>query len=274
MPLPSVDVVWKGNSRNPQIRYRLLGYLHRLASLSDGYLRQGEPPFALSLMGEEHAAPSRANVEAIDHDVAGTISISSWISPHPETLVTRAREAGLTVIEPEGEGPHLIVLDRVRLRGIDFKLFDPNGLNSGAGRMSFVFLECPEFHFLDGRLVEIVRSDGKGETESQRRGGIDALRTGNIYLRSPSIHLRSYLEDWTDCLFSWTRYFVVGDFWWQRREEIQGYSDYRGVFEELQTTRGAAHAEEATFDAVLATFSQHAEHRIGETQGFAQAEKV
>lgn len=272
--MPSVDVLWKGNCRDPQIRYRLLGYLHRLASLSDTYLRQGERPFALSLVGDGHAAPPRANIETIDHDVSGRISISSWISPHPETLITRAREAGLNVVEPEGEGPHLIVLDRVRLRGIDFKLFDPEGNYPGGGRMSFVFLECPEYHFLDGRLVEIARGDGTGDAEGQRGGGVNALRAGNVCLRSPSIHLRAYLEDWTDCLFSWIRYFVVGDFWWQRREELQGYSDYRGVFEELQTTRGAAHAEEATFDAVLGTFSQHAEHRIGEAQGFAQAEKV
>ena len=84
----------------------------------------------------------------------------------------------------------------------------------------------------------------------------------------------AYLEDWTDCLFSWIRFFLVGDFWWQRREELQGYADYRGVFEELQTERGSAEAEEATFDAVLSTFSQHAEHWIGEVQSLAKAEKA
>ncbi len=50
--MPSVDVVWKGNCRDPQIRYRLLGYLHRLARLSDSYLLRGERPF-LSLVGEQ-----------------------------------------------------------------------------------------------------------------------------------------------------------------------------------------------------------------------------
>ena len=258
--MPSVDVLWNGNCRDPETRYRLLSHLHLLATLSDSHLRQEESSPVSKLAGGEQT-PTRANTESIDQEVSGRIAISSAISAHPETLVTRAREAGLSVIE--GEGDHLIVLDQARLRGIDFKLYDPEGDQPGAGRMSFVFLECPEYHFLDGRLVEIA--DG---------GGDDVLRSDNITLRRPSIHLRSYLEDWTDCLFSWIRFFLIGDFWWQRREELQGYADYRDVFGELQTERGSAAAEEATFTAVLETFSQHAEHRADEVKGLAEGEKV
>ena len=267
--MPSADVLWNGNCRDPQIRYRLLSYLHRLAALSDAHLGQGERSFALSVVGERQATPPRANIETIDQEVSGRIAISSAISAHPETLITRAREAGLTVTEEEGR--HLIVLDRVRLRGIDFKLFEPEAPELGTGRMSFVFLECPEFHFLDGRLVEIA-TGGENGADGQR--GLDALRSGNISLRRPSLQVESSLEDWTDCLFSWIRFFLIGDFWWQRREELQGYGDYRGVFGDLQTERGSASAEEATFDAVLDTFSQHTEHRLGELEGFAHAEHV
>jgi hypothetical protein len=249
--MPSVNVLWKSNCRDPQIRYRLLGYLHRLARLSDSYLRRGERPF-LSLVGKEPMTPPRANIETIDKTI-GPILISSLIGPHPETLIARAGEAGLAVVEPRGEGAPLIALDEVLLRGLDFKLFDPRSLYPGDDRMSFVFLECPEHHFLDGRLVEITEKDGA------------------IHLSSPSIHLDSYLEDWTDCLFAWIRFFLVGDFWWQRREELQGYGDYRGVFEQLQTERGSAEAEEATFEAVLSTFSQHAEHTIDQVQSLAKA---
>ncbi len=256
--MPSVDVVWNGNCRDPKIRYRLLSHLHLLATLSDSHLRQEESSLALGVVGDQQATLPRANIETIDQELSGRITISSRISAHPETLITRARESGLSVIEPDGEGTHLIVLDQVRLRGIDFKLFDPEGEHPGAGRMSFVFLECPEYHFLDGRLVEIANGEGDGD----------------VHLRRPGIQLRSYLEDWTDCLFSWIRFFLIGDFWWQRREELQGYADYRDVFGELQTERGSAAAEEATFNAVLETFSQHAEHRAGEANGLALAEKV
>lgn len=258
--MSSVDVLWNGNCRDPQIRYRLLSHLHLLATLSDSYLGQEESTLVLGVVGDQQAAPPRANIETIDEEVSGRIVISSGISAHPETLIARAREAELTVIDAEDEGGHLIVLDQVRLRGIDFKLFDPEGDHPGGGRMSFVFLECPEYHFLDGRLVEIVRG-----------GGDDG---GHILLRRPSIHLRSYLEDWTDCLFSWIRFFLIGDFWWERREELQGYVDYREVFGELQTERGSEAAEVATFNAVLETFSQHAEHRAGETQNLPVVEKV
>lgn len=253
--MSSVDVVWKGNCRDPEARYRLLGYLHRLARASESYLRRGERPY-LSLVGEGHEAPPRANIEVIDETLQGPILISSAIGPHPETLVARALEAGLTVSASDDGGPQLIVLDAVRLRGLDFKLFDPRELYPDNDRMSFVFVECPEHHFLDGRLVEVKTREDK------------------VYLASPSIHLRAYLEDWTDCLFAWIRFFLMGDFWWQRREELQGYSDYRGVFEELQTTRGSAEAEDATFDAVLSTFAQHAEHTIGEVAQLAKAGKA
>jgi len=252
--MSSVDVVWKGHCRNLEARYRLLGYVHRLARVSDTYLRQGERPY-LSLVGEGHEALPRPNIKIFDETLQGPVLVSSAIGPHPETIVARALEAGLKVIAPKNDAPQLIVLDAVRLRGLDFKLFDPRGLYPEIDRMSFVFLECPEHHFLDGRLVKVTHGD-------------------KLYLSSPSIRLCSYLEDWTDCLFAWTRFFLMGDFWWQRREELQGYADYRGVFEELQTARGSAEAEDATFDAVLSTFSQHAEHGIGEVAKLAKAGKA
>lgn len=268
--MASVVVVWKGNCRDPQIRYRVLGYLHRLAARSDEYLRlkQPERPIVLNILAQQRGdlVPPRANIEVLDQPITGRILVSSRVSPDPDLLIASAREAGLPIVEgAEGDEARFIVLERGRLRGLDFKLFDPRGLYPGDDRMSFVFLECPEHHFLDGRLVEVPMQ--KNGTSG------DGLHGTDIYLHSPGIHLRYYLEDWTDCLFSWLRFFYIGDFWWHRWEELQGYGDYRGVFEELQTDRGKEAAEEATFDAMLATFSQHAEHWIGEVQGWAASEK-
>lgn len=270
--MSSVSVVWKGNSHDPGTRRRLLGHLHRLASRSDEYLRLRQPqrPRILRIMNEEGggAPRSRPNVENIDKKVSGAILISSFVSPNPEILVANARAAGVTLIEnPEARNGPLIALASARLRGLDFKLFDPRGLYPGADRMSFVFLECPEHPFLDGRLVEIATS------EDCAASGAEALRDADLYLCAPSVHLRYYLEDWTDCLFSWIKFFFIGDLWWHRWEELQGYADYRHVFEDLQADRGTEPAEEAAFDAVLATFVQHAEHWIGEVEGWAKAEQ-
>ncbi len=267
--MASVSVVWKGNCRHPESRYRLLGYLHKLALVSDEYLRSRLPerPRLLDAITADRAGERNAlaNIEPVDRPVAGRILISSRVSPDPDALLGSARRAGLPIID-DSAGDALIVIDNARLRGLDFKLFDPRGLYPGADRMSFVFLECPEQPVLDGRIVEIATA------EECVASGDPALRGASIYLAGPSIHLRYYLEDWTDCLFSWIRFFFIGDLWWHRREELQGYADYRGVFEELQADRGALAAEEATFDAMLATFRQHAEHWIDEVEGLAKEE--
>jgi len=270
--MPSVTVVWKGSCSNPRIRCRLLGYLDRLAARSDEYLNNAQPkrPVLRKAMNQRRreALRTRPNVEIFDNEISGSILISSWISQNPVILTAKASEAGVKLVaDPEAKEPPLIEIERARLRGLDFKLFDPRALRPGADRMSFVFLECPDYPFLDGRLVEVATR------EDCAANGAEILRKAAAYLCGPSTQLRDYLEDWTDCLFSWIRFFVIGDFWWHRAEEMQGYADYRQVFADLQTDRGAENAEEAAFDAVLATFSQHAEHWIGEAEGWAESEQ-
>jgi hypothetical protein len=270
--MASVAVVWKGNCHDPRRRYRLLGQLHRLATKSDEYLRlrQPERPRVLDVMNQQRGGGlrDRDNIESIDQDVSGRVLLSSFVSPKPDALIAEAGEAGLRLIEdPEAKDPPLIEIGQARLRGLDFKLFDPRGLYPGADRMSFVFLECPNQPLLDGRLVEVANG------EDCVASGAESLRGADFYLCAPSIHLRYYLEDWTDCLFSWIKFFYMEEFWWHRWEEMQGYADYRHVFEDLELDRGRETAEEAAFDAVLGTFAQHAEHWIGEVEGWAKAEQ-
>lgn len=254
--MSSVIVAWNGRCREPQSRYRLLGFLHRLASLSDAYLRTQEPERPhLSEAQNGQSVQARPNVEGLDRAIEGSIVISSDIIEDAPTFPNRAHAAGLPVVKhPNTPGLHLTTLSKAHLRGLDFRLYDPRQLYPGADRMSFVFLECPDQPLLDGRLV-------RAETEQARQtNGAEMIRNADSYLDCPQIQLHSYLEDWTDCLFSWMKFFFIGDLWWQRREELQGYSDYRGVFSQIQTERGKQAAEEATFEALLATFAQHAHH--------------
>jgi hypothetical protein len=270
--MASVAVVWKGSCLDPRTRYRLLGHLHRLAARSDEYLRLRQPdrPRVLDMMNQQRGGTqrARANVETVDQDISGKILVSSFVSSDPGAFIADARRAGLRLVEDNAsKDPPLIEIGNGRLRGLDFKLFDPRGLYPGADRMSFVFLECPEQPLLDGRMVEVATG------EDCIASGAESLRDADIYLCAPSVHLRYYLEDWTDCLLSWIKFFFIDDFWWHRWEELQGYADYRQVFEDLKADRGSEAAEEATFDAVLGTFSQHAEHWIGEVEGWAKAEQ-
>ena len=254
--MSSVIVAWNGRCREPQSRYRLLGFLHRLASLSDAYLRTQEPERPrLAEVQNGQCVPPRANVESRDHPIDGNIVISSDIIEDAPTFPHRAHAAGLPVIEhPNKPGLHLTTLHKAHLRGLDLRLYDPRQLSPGADRMSFVFLECPDHPLLDGRLVRV-------RSPEQREGHeIELIRNADSYLECPQIQLHSYLEDWTDCLFSWMKFFFIGDLWWKRWEELQGYGDYRSVLSQIQTERGKQAAEQATFDALLATFAQHAQH--------------
>jgi hypothetical protein len=159
--MPSVTVVWKGSCSEPRIRYRLLGHLNRLASRSGEYLDEAQPKRpALSAANKQRAETLRLrpNIETFDQEISGSILISSSISQNPETIVARAREAGASLIaDPAAKEPPLVKIDRARLRGLDFELFDPRGLYPGADRMSFVFLECATTRFSTAGLSMLPR---------------------------------------------------------------------------------------------------------------------
>jgi len=257
--MSSVVVGWTGRCPDPRDRARLVAHLQRLAEVSDSYLRTLPP--ARSIVGLTPNTPSskprcaRANIEHVNRAISGQIVISNGIVQDQNAFPTAAREANLPAVDhPEIDRASITWLNSARLSGIDFRLYDPKELHPGADRLSFVFLETNAAPFLDGRLVQVDR----GEDHDA-----DTIREASFYLRGPKVHLHSYLEDWIDLLFSWVKYFFVGDLWWRRFEEMQGYEDYREVFSDVQSTMGTERAEQATFDAILATFTQHAEHWSG-----------
>jgi len=254
--MSSVVVGWTGRCPDPKDRARLVAYLQQLAAVSDSYLRTRLPERFTALkrvnklQGKRRRA--RANIEQVNRAISGQIVISSGIVPDQNTFLAAAREADLPAVDhPEIDHASITWLEDARLSGIDFRLYDPNQLHPGADRLSFVFLETKAAPFLDGRLVQVDR----GEDDEA-----DAIRKASFYLGGPKVYLHSYLGDWIDLLFSWVKYFFIGDLWWRRFEEMQGYEDYREVFSDVQRTLGTKRAEQATFDAILATFTQHTEH--------------
>jgi hypothetical protein len=257
--MSSVVVGWTGRCPDRRDRARLIAHLERLAEVSDSYLRTRLPEPVI-VTGRAGALPgkvrrARANIDHVNRTLSGRIVISSGIVPDQNTFLAAAHEAELPAIDhPEIERASITWLDSARLTGIDFRLYDPNQLHPDADRLSFVFLETEAAPFLDGRLVQV---DRRQDHEAE------IIREASFYLRGPDLHLHSYLEDWIDLLFSWVKYFFVGDLWWRRFEEMQGYEDYREVFSQVQNTMGTERAEQATFDAILATFTQHAEHWSG-----------
>ena len=257
--MSAVVVGWTGRCPDPKDRARLIAHLERLAEASDGYLRNARHGVVVAaggsteLRGKRQRA--RANIERVDGAISGRIAISSGIVPDQNAFLAAARDASLPTMEhPELDRASVTWLEGARLSGIDFRLYDPIQLHPGADRLSFVFLETIAAPFLNGRLVQVER--GKDHSA-------EVIREASFYLGGPKVHLHNYLEDWIDLLFSWVKYFFVGDLWWRRFEDMQGYEDYRAVFSDVQNTMGTERAEQATFDAVLATFTQHAEHWSG-----------
>lgn len=266
--MSSVVVGWTGRCPDPGARARLVGHLHRLAEINDSYLRSRLPErssasnVTLETRGKRRR---RANIEHVSQAISGQILISSGIVRDRRIFIDATREADLPAIDhPEIDSASMTLLRDARLSGIDFRLFDPRQLHPGADRMSFVFLETTATPFLDGRLVQVDRGEECRDHEAP------IIREASFYLGAPNIHLHCYLEDWTDLLFSWVKYFFVGDMWWRRDEEMQGYEDYREVFSNVQSTLGPDRAEQATFDAILATFAQHADQWSGKVEAASQ----
>ena len=257
--MSSVVVGWTGRCPDAKDRTRFAAYLQLLAEVSDSYLRNVRParPIAVVTPSAPSHTPrrARANIEHINRAISGQIVISSEIVQDQNTFLAAASEANLPAVNhPEVDHASITWLTDARLSGIDFRLYDPSEQHPGVDRLSFVFLETKAAPLLDGRLVQVDHSE-------DHRAGI--IREADFYLSGPKVHLHSYLEDWIDLLFSWVKYFFVGDFWWLSFEEMQTYEDYREVFSDVQRTMGRKRAEQATFDAILATFTQHAEHWSG-----------
>lgn len=260
--MSSVVVGWTGRCPDPRARARLVAHLNRLAEISDSHLHRSVPEFSIIANGAGEPRGTRkrprANIEHVTRAISGQILISSEVVSDQNAFLAATREADLpTVDHPEIDRASMTWLQDARLSGIDFRLFNPGQPNPGADRLSFVFLETPATPFLDGRLVQVDCNDGLQDQEAE------IIRSASVYLSGPNLHLHCYLEDWIDLLFSWVKFFFVGDLWWRRFEEMQAYEDYRAVFSDVQMTLGTERAEQATFDAILATFAQHAEHLSG-----------
>jgi hypothetical protein len=260
--MSSVVIGWTGRCADHRARARLVVHLTRLAELSDSYLRGRGPELAIVGDGSGERAGrlrrARPNIEHVSRTISGRILVSSGVVSDPNVFISGTREADLPALShPEIEHASITSVPNARLSGIDFRLFGSGGLHPGADRVSFVFLETAAAPFLHGRLVQV-----EGEADC-REHDAEIISGASAYLSGPKAYLNCSLEDWVDLLFSWVKFFFVGDLWWRNFEEMQTYEDYRAVFADVQLTLGTERAEQATFDAILATFAQHAEHLRG-----------
>ena len=221
-----VRVSFTGRCREAKARLKLLTYLRRLAERSQRYLLAG---------GGE------SSIETIDRKRTGKILIADSVGADARVFIDQAKDAGLHLLsEPEIKSANFAVLPHVRLSGLGFPLFESDSGGRDQKHFSFVFLDCPGTAFLDGALVQI--------------SAVDRLERAEI-------ELPSALGEWIDLLFSWVKFFHIGDFTWHRGEPLPNYAEYRAILLRLQDELGPERAEAAAFNALLATFANHAEDK-------------
>jgi hypothetical protein len=216
-----VRVSFTGRCRDRQAQMRLVTYLRRLAERSQRYL----------------SGQDGVSLETIDRSLDGRIPVSATVAPDARVFADQAKDAGLEFLNEAGAGGAAVLPD-ARLFGLDFRLFDTATVRGGHGHFSLIFLQSTATPFLDGALVQIG---------------------GDQRLERPKLELPSDLGEWADLLFSWIKFFHVGDFSWHRGEPLPNYSDYRAILLELQHELGPERAEAAAFNALVATFANHAE---------------
>ncbi len=135
--------------------------------------------------------------------------------------------------------PDGAALERVGLHGIELHLFDPRKLYDDL--VSIVFASADEYPLLNGRLVDVQRED-VSRTEWR--------------LARPSLHLRYYLEAWSDDLFWWIREFFVPNLAHRRYAELSDCGDLR---RRLERAPSRAAARSAIFDELLDRFDREAD---------------
>jgi len=271
--MPSVSVNWSGTCSSVVDQDEMLGLLRQLAELCRTLLEIPtlRHPFLemMTARRTEHLAP-RAPVEWIDSHLAGKIFVNAGIFADQQKLGEECERLHLPAIDFSRADAHqsafvldltehssrLVCLSRARIRGINFQIYDPRQLYPGEDRLSFLFLDCPDTHFVSGVICEAFHP-------AQCPGLIDfaALPRMDWYIRQPEIHLRYYLEEWIDRLLAWVKYYFVRDldWWhWEHMTNSEQTARYFNTWHDLNQAKGLAKARAESFEEIPSIFMSEA----------------
>jgi len=155
---------WRGCCPTRHQQNKLLAFVHRFAGINEQFrfLPPAKRPKVSELLAglRERSVPMLPYASLFDHRITGRVLVRSDLFGDKQATRETASRHG---IEWKWENPsspdHFpLCLDRLRLRGLEFRLFDPRGQYPGEDRMSFVFLEsppaaCSQRPVIDGRRV-------------------------------------------------------------------------------------------------------------------------
>lgn len=233
----SVNVIWRGSCQNRTTQDELIDFLKILAERSAERVNGVAPerPRWLEVLTDARAenTPLLDPVRIFNHEITGRILLEPHLAvdlnclreevQHTKTVLAPVEPGGMEKREEfclslSSTSPqYFLQLSRLRLYGIDFRLFDPRNLYPNSDRMSFVFIESPDLSALNGCLAQV-------EDPSQcRLYSNEEIRSADWFVSTPTIHLRYYLEEWSDCLFSWVKYFFIPNLYYWRYEDLPHY---------------------------------------------------
>lgn len=276
--MPSLICRWEGRCLDPQMRADLTACLLELAQCNKLRWEGLEIPRPDFLVIPREEAERRARetelVRMFDGPITGRIVIEPKLATYEELQTDGSAPARpiegpadwsiheaetSCVAYSEGQERWLaFVPPTVDLGGVDFRLYDPRGLYPGEDRVSFLFVRCPQWPALDGK---IVAAESHVQCQSYES---ELVRSADWLLARPSIHLRYYLEEWFDLLLSWVKRYFVDDLYYWRGEDFSQYESMTKMMDELSETQGAAAAKQAIFKNLLDRFQEETD-QLGES---------
>jgi len=166
--------------------------------------------------------------------------------PDRASAIADAEARGLRVIR-ENNIP-FVIIEKATLFGVDFRIFDPRDLYPGEDRMSFVFVRGSGWPLLDGRMVNV------DDTAGCRQYRHHVLQSADWHLSLPYVHLRYFLEEWSDRLFAWMRRYFIPELEFTRYESNTEFPVHESCMVEMEQELGQTEARERWFDKLLAEY--------------------
>jgi hypothetical protein len=194
--MPSVYVTWKGRCPDRDCRDAICGRIDEIACLSDALLVQ-------------------SSRRTYDDRPEGVVLAEEGLFP-PE-CVARLEDG-------------LVRVSHLHLGGTAFRLADPRNLYPGEDHVSFVFATLHE-----GPGASPIRPGADGvlvlaeDAEQCKLYRNPIIQTADLYLQTPSIHLRYFAEGWMDQLLAFLRHFHMPELSYWRYRDLPGSDRFADI---------------------------------------------
>ena len=221
--MPSVRVSWRGRVADEATLAAFVPLIGWIAEAHAGHWkRRGDPLVRpdLSLLDRWQ-----------DETLGGRILLSQNLVDEAAFHEGVAR-AGLETVRT-ARGEVLAVVDRLRVTGVQFRIYDPGGYGPVSDRAGFMVLHTPDLPLFDGLIATVWSREYSRHFHDPLIAGVD------WHADAPTVHLRYHLEEWFDELLAWVRYFFVPDLEYWRYGERPGWPHYAALFDRLVAADGA-----------------------------------